>query len=61
MVDPLIAAGSLRSAATWNCAAHPRDELICSDGRAVQAFFAGAGINCVYLYAKVGGIVTNNT
>ncbi|MGK7485766.1 NAD-dependent epimerase/dehydratase family protein, partial [Salmonella enterica] len=39
-----------------------RDELDLLDGRAVQAFFAGAGIDQVYLAAaKVGGIVANNT
>lgn len=39
-----------------------RDELDLLDGRAVQAFFAGAGIDRVYLAAaKVGGIVANNT
>ncbi|EBN7347811.1 NAD-dependent epimerase/dehydratase family protein, partial [Salmonella enterica] len=38
------------------------DELDLLDGRAVQAFFAGAGIDQVYLAAaKVGGIVANNT
>lgn len=39
-----------------------RDELDLLDGRAVQAFFARAGIDQVYLAAaKVGGIVANNT